>query len=75
MKEMYEKYCLAMLKAIKRMNRSAEEKDLLRNHTNYVASTVYASIIRDFGHKVDLCAYRDRDYFKSDKIIIDEKEV
>lgn len=33
MKEMYKKYYLAMLKAVERMNESAEEKDLLRNHT------------------------------------------
>ena len=68
---MYEKYYMAMFKAVNRMNSCVEEKDLLRNHTNYGTATAYASVLRDFGHEVDTCVYGDGDYLISAKIIVD----
>lgn len=68
---MYEKYYMAMLNAVERMNDQAEEKDLLRNNTSYGAATAYASVLRDFGHEVDICVYGDGDYLISAKIVVD----
>lgn len=68
---MYEKYYMAMFEAVERMNDQADEKDLLRNHVNYGVTTAYASVLRDFGHKIDLCVYSDGDYLISSKIIVD----
>lgn len=68
---MYEKYYMAMFNAVERMNDQAEEKDLLRNHVNYGTASTYASILRDFGHEVDICVYGDEDYLISAKIIVD----
>lgn len=68
---MYRKYYIAMFEAIIRMNEQAEEKDLLRNHTNYGTASAYASVIQDFGHEVDICVYGDGDYLISAQIIID----
>ena len=67
------KHYMAMFEATTKMNSCAKEKDLLRNHTNYGTSTAYASVLRDYGHKVDICVYGDGDYLMSAKIIVDEK--
>lgn len=68
---MYNKYYMAMFTAVDTMNNQAKDKDLLRNHTNYGTATAYASVLRHFGHEVDLCVYGEGDYLVSAKIIVD----
>lgn len=67
----YEKYYSALLLAVNLMNSHAEGKDLPRNHTAYGTAAAYASILRDFGHEVDICVYGDGDYLVSAKLVVD----
>lgn len=68
---MFEKYYENLIMAVDMMNSQAEGKDLLRNHTNYGRASVFASVLRDMGHEVDIRVYGEGDYLVSAKIIVD----
>lgn len=68
---MYNKYYEKLIETAMRMNDQAKEKDLLRNQTNYGSVSTLSQLLRDMGHEVDACVYRNGDYLISAKIIVD----
>ena len=71
---MYEKLFFKLYNAVDYMMKAYEQKDTLRNYTNYGAATAYASILMELGHEVDLRVYGEGEFLITDKIVINGKE-
>ena len=57
------------------VNDSAEQKDNSRNHTNYGSASTLATILVDFGCKVNLPVWEDKGYLKIPFIQVDDWKI
>jgi hypothetical protein len=70
---MIESLKTSLIKSVMWANSNANGEDLNRNHTNYGAATAYASVLRDFGVKVDVPVYEDGKFLRIPKVIIETR--
>ena len=72
---LFEKYYLNLGASLLLMNSNAESKDAKSNNLNYGKACVYAEILKDMGHKVELNVYvNDSKYLVTDKWKLDGRE-
>lgn len=76
MKDLYfEELKVRIFKSVENVNYYAENKDVYRNHTNYGGASALASVLRDFGHNVELPVWEDEGYLKIPFLKVDEWKI
>lgn len=70
-----EKLKVDFYRSASNVNDYAGQKDNNRNHTNYGSATTIASILTDFGCKVQLPVWEDNGYLKIPFIQVDDWKI
>lgn len=60
-KTFFEELKLRAIMAAMSVNRTAEDKDVKRNHVNYGELTAWTRLLRDMGHETDTPVWEDRE--------------